>query len=138
NNYPIVLNASLHVVPDNTRDIFYWTILVISVIALIGNLLAIRSIIKRKCKVLQKTCIVSLALADIFSVVLFATNNLETLSQPLIIWSLGMFMCYFIPMGQVLGTTASAVALLLIALDRYQNVVYALKKKMGSKTTDLH
>ncbi|KAJ8948636.1 hypothetical protein NQ318_022702 [Aromia moschata] len=128
-NHPIVLNTSLHVVPENTRKIFYWIILTISVTTLIGNVLAIWSIVKRKCKFLQKTCIVCLALADIFSSVLFATNNLETLSQPLIIWSLGEFMCYFIPMGQVLGTTASSVALLVIALDRYQNVIYALSKR---------
>ncbi|KAJ8959780.1 hypothetical protein NQ314_006210 [Rhamnusium bicolor] len=42
---------------------------------------------------------------------------------------LGDFLCYFIPMGQVLGTTASSFALLAIALDRYQNVTVAIISK---------
>ncbi|XP_018563491.1 QRFP-like peptide receptor [Anoplophora glabripennis] len=134
-NLPIVLNSTIHVVPENTRHAFYWLILVITILAVIGNVLAIRSIILRKCKFLQKTCIISLAMADIFSVVIFATNNLETLSQTLIIWTLGEFMCNFIPMGQVLGTTASSVALLVIALDRYQNVIYALGRRWDPKPT---
>ncbi|KAJ8959776.1 hypothetical protein NQ314_006206 [Rhamnusium bicolor] len=100
-NFPVVVNSSLHVVPENTRNLFYWIILTITIATLIGNFLAIRSIIIN----------VSMSLINI-------GNS-----------SLGEFLCYFIPMGQVLGTTASSVALLVIALDRYQNVIYALTKR---------
>ncbi|XP_074040840.1 probable G-protein coupled receptor No18 [Leptinotarsa decemlineata] len=119
---PVFTNDSLHVVPEETREFFYWLILIIAVSAVIGNALAIRSIIKRKTKFLQKCCIVSLALADILTAVLYAINHLDTLSNELKIWTLGEFMCYLIPMGQNLGTTTSSIMLLVISLDRYQNV----------------
>ncbi|KAJ8923022.1 hypothetical protein NQ315_001570 [Exocentrus adspersus] len=133
NNIPVVVNSSIHVVPENTRSLFYWLILVIAVLAVIGNVLAVISLVITNYRFQQKTCTISLAVADTFSVVVFAINNLETLSQPLITWNLGVFMCKFIPMAQVLGTTASSVALLVIALDRYQNVVSALGKRCKPK-----
>ncbi|KAG5877973.1 hypothetical protein JTB14_032234 [Gonioctena quinquepunctata] len=67
--------------------------------AIIGNLLAIRSIVKRNTKFLQKSCIISLALTDIFSVIIFATNNIETLSNELMVWTLGDFLCPFYTYG---------------------------------------
>ncbi|KAJ8923021.1 hypothetical protein NQ315_001569 [Exocentrus adspersus] len=125
-NMSLVLDTSLELVPECSRYLFFWIILTIAVVTLVGNVFAITSIIKRKQKLLQKVCITSLALADIFSVTIFATNNLDALSRELKIWKLGEFMCHFIPMGQVLGTTASSMALLVIALDRYQNVTVAI------------
>ncbi|XP_018563501.1 somatostatin receptor type 5 [Anoplophora glabripennis] len=125
-NTSTVLESSLKLVPYSSRWFFFWLILIISIVTVIGNVLAIKSIIKRKQKCLQKVCIVSLALADMFSVAMFATNNLDALSRKLKTWILGEFLCHLIPMGQVLGTTASSIALLAIALDRYQNVTIAI------------
>ncbi|ENN80730.1 hypothetical protein YQE_02838, partial [Dendroctonus ponderosae] len=41
----------------------------------------------------------------------------------------GEYMCHYIPVGQVLGNLTSSVALLVIALDRYHNVIHAITKK---------
>ncbi|CAH1964731.1 unnamed protein product [Acanthoscelides obtectus] len=92
-------------------------------------MLVVNAMRNKQCKFLQKTFIISLAIADMFTICMFAINHLRILRNELMVWTLGPFMCVFIPTGQVLGTTASSVALLAIALDRYQNVVYALSKR---------
>lgn len=71
----------------------------------------------RKCKFLQKTCIISLAIADIFSVIMFATNNLETLSQTLIIWVgikkfLSLGMTFFQPFSHLPSISKLQIILL--------------------------
>lgn len=45
----------------------------------------------------------------------------------------GEFLCHFIPIGQVLGNLTSSLALLVIALDRYHNVIHALRPKWNPK-----
>ncbi|KAF7280478.1 hypothetical protein GWI33_005820 [Rhynchophorus ferrugineus] len=111
------------------RDIHYWYILIISVIAVIGNLLAIRSVLIRKYKYLQKTCMISLAVSDLLSVIVFAMNYLDLLGKALMTWSYGEFLCHAIPVLQVLGNLASSIALVIIALDRYHSVIHALSRK---------
>nr|CAH7722944.1 unnamed protein product [Callosobruchus chinensis] len=128
-----VLDRTLKILPEHTRNVFYYVILCITVSALIGNILVINAIRKKNCRFLQKTFIISLAIADTFTVCMFATNHLRILRSELMVWTLGEFMCIFLPTGQVLGTTASSVALLTIALDRYQNVIYALSKRWSPR-----
>ncbi|KAJ8978889.1 hypothetical protein NQ317_008504 [Molorchus minor] len=128
-NFTYVTDKSLKLIPESSRSVFFWIILVITVLAVVSNTSAIVSMVKRKLKSLQKVCIVSLAVSDLFSIIIFATNNLDTLSRDLKVWELGEFLCYFIPMGQILGTNASSFALLVIALDRYQNVSVAVIRK---------
>ncbi|XP_030746971.1 alpha-1A adrenergic receptor-like isoform X2 [Sitophilus oryzae] len=111
------------------RHVHYWYILIISVIAAIGNILVIRSVSIRKYKYLQKTCMISLALSDLLTVILFAMNYLDLLGKELITWSFGEFMCHALPVGQVVGNLASSIALVVIALDRYHSIIYALSKK---------
>ncbi|KAF7282089.1 QRFP-like peptide receptor [Rhynchophorus ferrugineus] len=111
------------------RTLYYWIIWVITVIAGLGNIFAIRSVLYRKYKYLQKTCIISLALSDLLTVILFAMTNLDLLSKPLMTWPFGDFLCHNLPAGQVVGNLASSIALLVIALDRYHNVIHALSKK---------
>ncbi|KAH1016725.1 hypothetical protein HUJ04_007901 [Dendroctonus ponderosae] len=48
-------------------------------------------------------------------------------------YSSGEFLCWYTPVGQVLFNLASSLALLVIALDRYHNVIYALDKKWDPK-----
>ncbi|XP_060523201.1 orexin receptor type 2 [Cylas formicarius] len=127
-NRTVVTDEALKSSPYN-KPLYFWIILVITVVALVANLLAIKSILYRKTKRLQKTCIISLALSDILGVLIFALNYLDMLSKELMTWIYGESMCYFVPVGQILGSTASSVALFVIALDRYHNVFYALSKR---------
>ncbi|XP_030756668.1 somatostatin receptor type 5-like isoform X2 [Sitophilus oryzae] len=127
-NGTVVPDYILKVITIN-KTLHYWIILIISIIAVFGNLIVIRTVICRKYKYLQKTCIISLALSDLLTVVLFATSNLDLLSKPLMTWPFGEFLCYYLPVGQVLGNFASSLALFVIALDRYHNVIHAFSKK---------
>ncbi|XP_050308335.1 tachykinin-like peptides receptor 99D [Anthonomus grandis grandis] len=116
------------------KTVYYWVILLVSVVSVVGHLFAIRVVLLRKYKYLQKTCIISLAFSDILTVMTFCLNNLDMLGKPLdLVWSFGEFICWYNPVGQVLGSMASSVALLTIALDRYHNVIYALNKKWDPK-----
>ncbi|XP_050295591.1 somatostatin receptor type 3-like [Anthonomus grandis grandis] len=126
---PVTVPESYLIGFEVNRPLYFWIILIISVLALTANLLAIRTVIHRKYKYLQKTCIISLAISDILSVTLFALNNLDLLRKKPMYWIYGEFLCHFIPVGQVLGNLSSSIALLVIALDRYHNVVHALSKK---------
>ncbi|KAL1497838.1 hypothetical protein ABEB36_008726 [Hypothenemus hampei] len=84
----------------------------------------------RKYNYLQKTCMISLAISDILTCVTFCFNYLDLLSKPLnLIWTLGEFFCWYNPVGQVLGNLASSLALFVIALDRYHNIMFALNRK---------
>ncbi|XP_056636888.1 probable G-protein coupled receptor No18 isoform X1 [Diorhabda sublineata] len=127
-DYPIYPSNTLSIVPSETRQFFYWLILTLSVLSIIGNILAIRSIIERKTKYLQKFCIFTLSLTDMFSTVMYAINVLNMLSNELIAWNLGEFLCFFIPSAQTFGTTASSFMLLVIALDRNRNCVQTFSK----------
>ncbi|XP_066248527.1 RYamide receptor-like [Euwallacea similis] len=111
------------------RALYFSIILVVSVLAVIGNLLAVRTVILSKYKYLQKTCIISLAVSDLLTVITFSMNNLYLLYHKPMEWIYGEFLCHFMPMGQVLGNLTSSIALLAIALDRYHNVIYALSPK---------
>ncbi|CAG9774104.1 unnamed protein product, partial [Ceutorhynchus assimilis] len=113
---------------------YYWLLLIISVVAIVANLFVVRSVLIRKYKYLQKTCIISLAISDILTVVTFCINYLDLLGKPLnFVWSSGEFLCWYNPVGQVLGNLLSSLALLVIALDRYHNVIYALNKAWNPK-----
>ncbi|CAG9857090.1 unnamed protein product [Phyllotreta striolata] len=127
--YQNLTSDDFHHLDPISKKFFYWLILIVSVLAIVGNIIAIRSIIKRKTKYLQKSCIVALAISDIFTTILFSSTNLDMLSGPFIVWSLGEFLCYFIPSAQIFGTTTSSLLLLIIALDRHQNVVQTFSKK---------
>ncbi|XP_066139810.1 substance-K receptor-like [Euwallacea fornicatus] len=111
------------------RALYFWIILVISVLAVIGNLLAVRTVILSKYKYLQKTCIISLAISDLLTVIIFSMNNLYLLYYKPMEWIYGEFLCHFMPIGQVLGNLTNSIALLAIALDRYHNVIHALSPK---------
>ncbi|XP_063903776.1 QRFP-like peptide receptor [Zophobas morio] len=124
-----VLPDTLSILSDYERFTFMGIFVVFSVLSLCGNCAAIYSISKRKYRYVQKTCIVSLAVSDILSTIVIATNNLETFSHELLVWTLGSFLCSVIPMLQMAGIMASSVALMFIAMDRYRNVVHALSKR---------
>ncbi|CAG9767435.1 unnamed protein product [Ceutorhynchus assimilis] len=125
----VVVTESQLIGFEVNRKLFFWIILLISVVALLGNLLTVRTVIYRKYKFLQKTCIISLAVSDILTVTLFAMNNLELLRKKPMTWIYGESMCHGIPIGQILGNLTSSLALLVIAVDRYHNVIHALSKK---------
>ncbi|XP_044252839.1 QRFP-like peptide receptor [Tribolium madens] len=124
-----VLPESLDILTASSRHIFTGIYVVILVVSLFGNCAAIYSISKRKYRFVQKTCIISLAISDILSTIVIGTNNLETFSHELLVWTLGPFLCSFIPMCQMVGITASSTALVIIAMDRYRNVVHVLSKR---------
>ncbi|XP_072395710.1 uncharacterized protein [Diabrotica undecimpunctata] len=126
--FPVSTTLQLNVIPENTKKFFYWLILTISVLAVIGNILAIRSIIERKTKFLQKACIFTLSLTDILTVIVFAMNDLDMLSKPLITWTLGKPLCYFLPTSQIFATTVSSLILMVIAMDRYRNCIQSFSK----------
>ncbi|XP_066137943.1 QRFP-like peptide receptor [Euwallacea fornicatus] len=125
-NVPESALKSIHI----NSTVYYWIILIVSIIAIIGNLCVIRSVSFRKYKYLQKTCMISLAVSDILTVVTFSINYLDVLGKPRdMVWSTGEFLCWYNPLGQVLGNLASSMALLVIALDRYHSVIYAVSPK---------
>nr|CAH7722943.1 unnamed protein product [Callosobruchus chinensis] len=124
------INATLlKMIPEETRVPFFWTFLVVATFAFTINIFSIKSALQRKVNNLQKVCLVSLAISDICSSIMLAIINLEALCKELKTWSLGEYMCYFTPSAQVLGTTASAFTLLLIALDRHQSISVTMKRK---------
>ncbi|XP_063903905.1 C-C chemokine receptor type 3-like [Zophobas morio] len=112
-----------------TRRSFLCLFIIVTVPSVIGNIAAIYSISRRNCRIFQKTCIISLALSDILSTAAIATININTFVQEAMAWPLGHFLCQFLPMCQMVGVLASSVALTMIAMDRYRNVVHALGKR---------
>ncbi|CAH1377094.1 unnamed protein product, partial [Tenebrio molitor] len=130
-----VLRETFVILSDTSRYVFMGIFILISIVSLTGNCAAIYSITKRKYRFVQKTCIISLAVSDILSTIVIAMNNLETFSHELLIWTLGSFLCSFIPMCQMVGFIASSAALMFIAMDRYRNVVHALSKRWNPSPT---
>ncbi|KAL1497617.1 hypothetical protein ABEB36_008546 [Hypothenemus hampei] len=125
----VAVPESLLIGFELNRNLYFYIILFITVIAILGNLLVIRTILTRKYKYLQKTCIISLAISDIMTVALFAMNNLSLLITKPMIWIYGEYLCHFIPVCQVWSNLTSSIALLVIALDRYHNVIHVLSAK---------
>ncbi|XP_017778875.1 PREDICTED: neuropeptide Y receptor type 2-like [Nicrophorus vespilloides] len=125
--------SAVTILTEQERMILFGIFTVLMTIAVVGNVAAINATIRRKHRFLQKTCIISLAVGDLLIALAYGVNNLEKFSHAFINWTLGSFMCHFIPMVQVFGITASTVAIVAIALDRYRNVVYALDNQWNPK-----
>ncbi|XP_044758115.1 neuropeptide Y receptor type 2 [Coccinella septempunctata] len=125
----IISDKSIKVLTDMDREVFTSLSIVILIISVILNLMAMATVSRRNYRFFQKTYIISLAISDLLTVVSFSTNNLATFSQPYINWTLGSFLCHFLPMAQALGVFSSSMALLLIAMDRYRTIVKAMNKR---------
>ncbi|KAK9885450.1 hypothetical protein WA026_010946 [Henosepilachna vigintioctopunctata] len=67
------------------------------------------------------------------TVIIFSVNNLELVSHPYMNWTMGSFMCHFVPMCQSFGVILSSIALLMIAMDRYRNIVEAMNKRWNPR-----
>ncbi|XP_063903740.1 atypical chemokine receptor 3-like [Zophobas morio] len=117
----------------NTRRTFLWIFIPLTTFSVIANSATVYSISKRNYRTFQKTCIISLALSDLLSTAAVATLNMVYFTQENITWPLAGFLCKFLPMCQMLGILASSVALTIIAIDRYRNVVYALSKRWNPR-----
>ncbi|KAJ8959775.1 hypothetical protein NQ314_006205 [Rhamnusium bicolor] len=46
-NYTYVDANSVKLIPDSSRPVFFWIILIISVVTLVGNVFAIKSVAKK-------------------------------------------------------------------------------------------
>ncbi|KAF5306269.1 hypothetical protein FQA39_LY08967 [Lamprigera yunnana] len=111
------------------RIIFFSIYLIIYIVAFLGNICVVIITIKRKQRCIQKSCLISLSVSDFITATGTAVMHLSTFVEKLKIWKLGSFMCSFLPLLPVFGVICSSAALVVIAYDRYQNVVHALKTR---------
>jgi hypothetical protein len=101
---------------------FFYILLILT--ALVGNSLVILSVIKHKNLQIQENCyVVSLAIADLFIVIVMAFNACNQLFGQ---WLFGPFMCNLFNSLDVYFSTVSIFHLCCISVDRY----FAVKKPL--------
>uniref|UniRef100_A0A336MCW2 CSON009784 protein n=1 Tax=Culicoides sonorensis TaxID=179676 RepID=A0A336MCW2_CULSO len=105
-------------------------IMLLSILALAGNVLTIIVIVKRKQRPLFRVCVISLALSDILYILFTSTYYMAQFMKTYTsLWSLGSTMCCLIPFVQSLTVVANSFTLVMIAFDRYLAVTNVIKEK---------
>ena len=138
----MIMNNSSHIEPSECVSCLYAVSIVfttvfaiISVAAIIGNILVIASMYKTpNLRTSTNYYYVNMAVSDLLSSViiwpLFLVENITTRSEDLLQGSLPAVGCKVGMYSRTLSSIVSSLSLLLIAVDRFIAVVFPLKAKL--------
>ena len=102
---------------------------IIIIITVIGNLLVIITfIVNKNMKSVTNIFILSLAISDLFVIVICAPINMSTAIN--MFWTLSSFACKVVPFLITFVVACSSLTLCCIAFDRYYAIVHPLKLKL--------
>ncbi|EDW00627.1 GH20980 [Drosophila grimshawi] len=94
----------------------------------LGNVSSLYVNSRRKLRPFFRACLISLACSDLIYSINFFINNISYFSaEYLEIWTLGSFMCNFVPLVNAATILLSSMVLVVIALDRYMVLRRAAK-----------
>lgn len=124
----VVWETAVQPLTDVQRLTFAVLTVLVSFVAIVGNVLVLYVNFSRKQRLLFRTCLISLAVSDLIFVVItcfiyipkFASKNSA-------LWHLGPMSCALIPFTQTLAVLVNSILLVSIAMDRYMAVVRIIK-----------
>ena len=128
NDLLVVWESAVQPLTDIQRLTFLVLIVLISIVAIVGNILVLYVNFLRKKRILFRTCLISLAISDLMYVIVSCFNYIPKLSTPnSALWLLGPVSCALIPFFQTLLVLVNSILLVAIAMDRYMAVVRVTK-----------
>ena len=111
------------------RAILILLFTIIIIVSFIGNLLVIVTFVGNKTmRSVTNIFILSLAISDLFVIVIVAPINMSTAINKF--WTLSSFACKIVPFMITFAVACSSLTLCCIAFDRYYAIVHPLKLKL--------
>ena len=102
---------------------------IIIIVSVIGNLLVIVTfIVNKTMRSVTNIFILSLAISDLFVIIIVAPINMSTAINKF--WTLSSFACKVVPFMITFVVACSSLTLCCIAFDRYYAIVHPLKLKL--------
>ncbi|CAO1415848.1 unnamed protein product [Diamesa serratosioi] len=124
----VVWETAVQPLTDIQRITFAVLTVLVSIVAIIGNLLVLYVNFSRKQRLLFRTCLISLAVSDLMFVVITCFIYIPKFATPnSALWLLGPMSCAIIPFTQTLAVLVNSILLVSIAMDRYMAVVRIIK-----------
>ncbi|CAO1413827.1 unnamed protein product [Diamesa tonsa] len=124
----VVWETAVQPLTDIQRIIFAVFTVLVSFVAIVGNILVLYVNFSRKQRLLFRTCLISLAVSDLIFVIVTCFIYIPKFATPnSALWLLGPLSCALIPFTQTLAVLVNSILLVSIAMDRYMAVVRIIK-----------
>lgn len=124
----VVWETAVQPLTDIQRLIFAVFTILVSFVAIVGNILVLYVNFSRKQRLLFRTCLISLAVSDLIFVIITCFIYIPKFATPnSALWLLGPMSCALIPFTQTLAVLVNSILLVSIAMDRYMAVVRMIK-----------
>ncbi|XP_023032087.1 neuropeptide FF receptor 2 [Drosophila willistoni] len=125
--YPGILISDLSQINIKKRSIFMGIVGALFLLAFLGNLSTLYVNSRRKLRPFFRACLISLACSDLMSCVFSTIAYIAQFkAEYLQLWTLGDFMCKFVPFITTAAVLASSLTLVAIAFDRYMAIMRAV------------
>ncbi|XP_017124408.1 gastrin/cholecystokinin type B receptor [Drosophila elegans] len=122
--YPGVFVADLSQLNRLKRNSFSAVVGTLFLLAFIGNLSTLYVNSRRKLRPFFRACLISLACSDLVSTVFCTVSYMAQFNaEYLQLWTIGGFMCKFVPFITTTSVLSGSLTLVAIALDRYLAVM---------------
>ncbi|XP_017016901.1 orexin/Hypocretin receptor type 1 [Drosophila kikkawai] len=122
--YPGVFVSDLSQLNSFKRNAFSAVVGTLFVLAFTGNLGTLYVNTRRKLRPFFRACLISLACSDLVSTVFCTVSYMAQFqAQYLQLWTIGGFMCKFVPFITTTSVLSGSLTLVAIALDRYLAVM---------------
>ena len=116
-------------ISDTARVILILLFTIIIIVSVIGNLLVIVTfIVNQNMRSVTNIFILSLAISDLFVILVTAPINMSTAINKF--WTMSSFACKLVPFLITFNVACSTLTLCCIAFDRYYAIVHPLKLKL--------
>ncbi|CAO1413819.1 unnamed protein product [Diamesa tonsa] len=124
NGIVVVWESAVQPMTDIQRLTFEVLTILISFVAIVGNILVLYVNFLRKKRLLLRTCLISLAVSDLMYVITTIILYIPKLStKNSTLWLLGPLSCALIPFVRTMTVLVNSILLVSIAMDRYMAVV---------------
>ncbi|KAH8401061.1 hypothetical protein KR009_002763 [Drosophila setifemur] len=118
--YPGVFVSDLSQLNNLKRSAFSAVVGTLFVLAFSGNLCTLFVNTRRKLRPFFRACLISLACSDLVSCVFCTISYMAQFQADYLqLWTIGGFMCKFVPFVTTMSVLTGSLTLVAIALDRY-------------------
>ncbi|XP_017070141.1 pyroglutamylated RF-amide peptide receptor [Drosophila eugracilis] len=125
--YPGVFVGDLSQLNRFKRNAFSAVVGTLFVLAFAGNLSTLYVNTRRKLRPFFRACLISLACSDLVSSVFCTVSYMAQFqAEYLQLWTIGGFMCKFVPFITTTSVLSGSLTLVAIALDRYLAIMRAV------------